>query len=277
MPLVTTKEILQDAYRNNYAIGGFGAHNVELIKAVIAGAEKVGAPIILQTTPSTYRYIGMHYLMAIVKAAAANTNVPIALHLDHGENLQQVVECIRNGFTSIMIDASHLQLQENAEIVKQIVEVAHYANIPVEAELGAIGQTLNGDELNEQSYTDADEAKWFVEYTQIDSLAPSFGTAHGNYIKQPRLKFEVLDSILEQVDLPLVMHGASGISETQLVEARKHGIAKVNFSTELKDVFVSEVKHYLNEHQTNDPRKYFIPAREAVTKLVEQKIELIYR
>lgn len=277
MPLVSTREILQDAYHNHYAIGGFGAHNLELIKAIIAGAEQVGAPVILQTTPSTYKYIGMDYLMAMVETAARNTKIPVALHLDHGENLKQVVECLRAGFTSIMIDASTKPLAENIALVKQIVEVAHYANVPVEAELGAIGQTANGDAENASFYTNAQEAKRFVLETSIDSLAPSFGTAHGNYVTQPKLQFAVLDDILREVEIPLVMHGASGISDAQLVESRNHGIAKVNFSTELKDLFVSEVKQFLVENNTNDPRKYFVPAREAVSKLVAQKIELIYK
>ena len=277
MPLVSTKELLEEAFRNNYAIGGFGAHNLELIKAIINGAEQVGAPVILQTTPSAYKYVGLKYLMAMVNAAAEQSKVPVALHLDHGENLQQVIECLRAGYTSIMIDASKNNLEENIATVKQIVEVAHYANIPVEAELGAIGQTVNNDEENYAFYTDAKEAKYFVEQTKIDSLAPSFGTAHGNYVKQPSLKFSVLDEILKEVEIPLVMHGASGISDEQLRKSTEHGISKVNFSTDLKDVFRNEIVTFLNNNKTNDPRKLFVPAREAVAKVVQHKIEMIYK
>lgn len=278
MTLVTTKEMLQDAYANRYAIGAFGAHNLEIIKAVIAGAESVGAPVILQTTSSTYKYVGMPYMMAMAKAAAEQASVPVALHLDHGESFDTVMKCLRAGYTSVMIDGSTLPFDDNVKIVKRVVEAASPIGIPVEAELGTIGGVEDDLIVDDRlaMFTDPEMAGRFVRDTGIDSLAPAFGTAHGAYKKEPDLQFDLLQKIREATDVPLVMHGASGVSENSVKKAIGIGVAKVNFSTELKDLFAEQLRNFFLEHPTeNDPRKYFLPAREALIKLVEKKIGML--
>lgn len=280
MTLVTTKQLMEDAYANGYAIGAFGVHNLEIMKAIIAGAEKANAPVILQTTSSTYKYIGMPYLVALAKAAAAQAKVPVALHLDHGESLENVMECLRSGYTSVMIDGSSLPFEDNIALVKRVVEVAKAVGVPVEAELGTIGgveDELKVDEAN-ALFTDPEMAGRFVHETGIDSFAPAFGTAHGAYKKEPELQFDLLDQIRQATNIPLVMHGASGVPDASVKKAIGLGVSKVNFSTELKDLFANEIRAFFIDNPTeNDPRKYFLPARAALTELVEQKIRMLQR
>lgn len=278
MALVTTNELLKDAYANHYAIGAFGVHNLEIMKAIIAGAEAVGVPVILQTTSSTYNYFGLPYLMAMAEAAAKQATVPVALHLDHGESLNHVMECLRAGYTSVMIDGSTLPFEENIALVKRVVEVAKPIGVPVEAELGTIGGVEDDLVVDEQLalFTDPEMAGRFVRETGIDSFAPAFGTAHGAYRQTPKLQFELLDKIRQATDIPLVMHGASGVPEESVKRAIRLGVSKVNFSTELKDLFAEQLRSYFIENPTeNDPRKYFLPAREALTKLVEKKLRVL--
>lgn len=280
MPLVTTNDMLQDAYKNNYAIGAFGAHNLEIIKSVIAGAEKVGAPVILQTTASTYKYVEMPYMIAMAKAAAEQAKVSVALHLDHGESFQVVMECLRAGYTSVMIDGSHLPFEHNIALVKKVVEAAGAVGVPVEAELGTIGGVEDDLVVEEQNafFTDPKLAERFVKETGIQSFAPAFGTAHGKYKQEPKLQFELLEEIQRLTNIPLVMHGASGVSEASVRKALNYGVAKVNFSTELKDLFAEQLRaFFIANPNENDPRKYFLPAREAVTHLVQQKIEMLQK
>jgi len=275
MSLVTTKEMLKDAYDNHYAIGAFGAHNLEIIKAVIAGAEATGSPVILQTTASTYKYVEMPYMIAMAKAAAEQAKVPVALHLDHGESYDVVMECLRAGYTSIMIDGSRLPLEENIALVRKVTDAANAINVPVEAELGTIGGVEDDLELEESKafFTDPVIAERFVRETGIYSFAPAFGTAHGNYKKEPKLQFDLLEEIQKLTNIPLVMHGASGVPDASLRKALDYGVAKVNFSTELKDMFAEELRAFFKENPNeNDPRKYFMPAREALIELVKTKI-----
>lgn len=280
MTLVTTKEMLKDAYKNHYAIGAFGAHNLEIIKAVIAGAEFVGSPVILQTTSSTYKYVEIPYMIAMAKAAAENAKVPVALHLDHGESFNIVMECLRAGYTSIMIDGSKLSLEDNIDLVRKVTDATGPIGVPVEAELGTIGGVEDDFVLEESQalLTDPVAAERFVRETGIDSFAPAFGTAHGNYKKEPKLQFDLLGKIREVTNIPLVMHGASGVPEESVRKSLDYGVAKVNFSTELKDLFAEEVRAFFNENPTeNDPRKYFLPAREALIELVKRKIMMLQK
>lgn len=280
MTLVTTKHLMEDAYANGYAIGAFGVHNLEIMKAIIAGAEKANAPVILQTTSSTYKYIGMPYMVALAKAAAAQAKVPVALHLDHGESLENVMECLRSGYTSVMIDGSSLPFEDNIALVKRVVEVSKAVNVPVEAELGTIGGVEDDLKVDEASalFTNPEMAGRFVQETGIDSFAPAFGTAHGAYKKEPELQFDLLDQIRQATNIPLVMHGASGVPDASVKKAIGLGVSKVNFSTELKDLFANEIRSFFIDNPTeNDPRKYFLPARAALTELVEQKIRMLQR
>lgn len=278
MPLVSTQAMLQDAYQNHYAIGAFAVHNLEIVKAVVETAESLKSPVILQTTPSTVRYIGIEQLTAMVRVAAEGTTIPVALHLDHGDGFDTVCQCLRAGYTSVMIDASDYPFKQNVAHVQKVVEVAHALGVPVEAEIGTVGQAAEEVEADEADtrLTPPETAKAFVSQTGIDSLAPAFGTAHGVYQKQPQLDIARLKDISARVQIPIVMHGASGVPEEGVRKAIRNGVSKVNFSTELKIAFAKELRRYLNDNPNdNDPRKYFIPARRKVEELIRQKIEMI--
>jgi tagatose 1,6-diphosphate aldolase GatY/KbaY len=278
MALVSSKEMIDDAYQNHYAIPAFAAHNLEILKAICDRADRLGSPILIQTTPGTLKYLGVDRAVSMVKASAEKTKIPIALHLDHGDSFETAMKCLRAGFTSVMIDGSHLPFEENMKLVRRVVEAAKPMGVPVEAELGTIGGVEDDLEVDEADalLTDPVMAKVFVEQTGIDFFAPAFGTAHGLYKKEPDLRFDLLEEIRKGVGIPIVMHGASGVPDESLKRALHYGVAKVNFSTELKEVFVKELKTYLLAHpKENDPRKYFMPAMEAVSDIVEQKIEVL--
>lgn len=278
MALVSSKEILNDAFQNHYAVGAFAAHNLEILKAVCDRAERLGAPIIIQTTPGTIKYLGVERIVSMVRATAEKAKIPIALHLDHGDSFDTAMNCLRAGYTSIMIDGSHLPFEENINLVRSVVRAAHPMGVPVEAELGRIGGVEDDFDVDLANalLTDPSTAKIFVEDTGIDFFAPAFGTAHGLYKKNPELHFDLLEEIRNEVNIPIVMHGASGVPDEDLIKALRYGVAKVNFSTELKIAFVQCLREYLLMHTGEiDPRKYFVPAMEAVGDIVEKKIELL--
>lgn len=278
MPLVTTKSILEDAYRNHYAIGAFAVHNLEIIKAVIQAAESLGSPVILQTTPSTIRYIGLNQVIAMVKSASQEAKIPVALHLDHGDSFQTICQCLHSGYTSVMIDASDQPFESNVNAVRKVVDVAHAIDVPVEAEIGTVGQAADGLQTDEAEagLTRPEVAEDFVSQTEIDSLAPAFGTAHGVYQDEPVLHFDRLREISNRVNIPIVMHGASGVAEKSVQKAVQNGVSKVNISTELKMAFADELRRYLNDNpDDSDPRKYFVTARHKVEEIVKEKIESI--
>lgn len=277
MPLVTSKAMLQDAYRNGYAIAAFATHHLEVMKAVVEAAEELDAPIIFQTTPSTIRYVGIEFMVAMARAAAESAEVPIALHLDHGDNFNTVVQCLRAGYTSVMIDGSSLPFEDNVALVQKVVEVAHAVGVPVEAELGMIGGVEDNLSVDEADvvYTDPALAEEFVERTNVDALAPAFGTAHGEYRGEPRLDLARLEEIDRRIQIPLVMHGASGVPDSSIRKSLKHGVSKINISTELKTSFAEELRRYLMKHpDESDPRKYFVTARDAVKEVARQKIRV---
>lgn len=278
MPLVTTQALLKDAYQNHYAVGAFAAHNLEILKAIVEAGETLKAPIIIQTTPGTIRYTGIRYVVSMVRTAAEMSKIPIALHLDHGDHFETVCKCLHAGYTSIMIDGSSYSFEENINLVRKTVDAAHSVGVPVEAELGTIGgvedDLVVGDE--DAGLTDPEAAVEFVNRTGIDSFAPAFGTAHGLYKKEPNLDFDRLKEISERVGIPIVMHGASGVPVEGVRKAIQLGASKVNFSTELKEVFAQELRRHLNDNpQESDPRKYFQSARHQVKSLVERKIEVL--
>ncbi len=278
MPLVSSKEILQDAYDHHYAIGAFAGHNLEMIKAIVSAAEELDSPVIIQTTPGTINYLGIGFAVNMVKEAAEQVRIPVSLHLDHGDSFRCVNQCLRNGYTSIMVDGSSLGYEENITLTKKVVEVCHDVGVPVEAELGTIGGVEDGLDVDraDVQFTDPDIAEEFVIRTGIDFLAPAFGTAHGIYKLEPKLDFSRLKAISDLVRLPLVMHGASGLSKEHLQKAVQLGVSKVNFSTELKKSFVQELRNYLSYHSgEEDPRKYFVSARESVKRIVKNKISTL--
>lgn len=275
--LKNTKEMLIKAQKEGYAVPAFNIHNLETMQVVLEAANEMRSPVILAGTPSTFKYAGRDYLQAIVEVAAKKYNIPIALHLDHHEKFIDIKESIDLGTKSVMIDASYCSFEENIALVKEVVEYARLRGISVEAELGSlVGQEddLVVDE-NNANYTDPYQAKEFVERTGIDSLAISIGTAHGLYKVEPKLDFERLEKIRELVDIPLVLHGASGISVNDVRKCIERGICKVNIATELKIPFSDALKSYFNNNpDANDPRHYMEPAKLAMKEVVIDKIKM---
>lgn len=275
MPLVTTKEMLLEAQKGGYAVGAFNVENLEMVQAVIAAAEELKAPVIMQTTPSTVKYAGLDYYFAMAKAAAKKASVPVAIHLDHGSSFELAMQAFRTGYTSIMIDGSHNVLEENIEISKRVADVCTAAGIPVEAELGKVGGKEDDLDGGCGGYTDPKDAEEFVKKTGISSLAVAIGTAHGVYVGEPKLDLDRLSEIRKVVDIPLVLHGASGLSEEAVKESIKRGICKVNFATELRIAFSDGIKMVLAEEpNTIDPKKYGAVGRENVKQLVMNRIRV---
>lgn len=271
--LVTTKEMLLKAQKGNYAVGAFNVENMEMVMAVIAAAEELNAPVIMQTTPSTVKYSGLDYYLANVATAAKNAKVPVAMHLDHGSSFSLAMQALRQGYTSIMIDGSHSVFEENIAITKSVVDACKPSNIPVEAELGKVGGKEDDLDGGDGGYTDPKEALEFVQKTGVNSLAVAIGTAHGVYKGEPKLDLDRLVEIRKVVDVPLVLHGASGLSEEAVKESIKRGICKVNFATELRIAYTDGVKELLEEKpETIDPKKYGVVGIEKVKELVKNRM-----
>lgn len=270
-------EYLKEAEKRGIAVPAFNIHNMETIQAVVEGAAAEKAPLIIQTTPGTLGHAGIEFIAANVKTAAELYDIPIALHLDHCSEFDMIVKAIQNGYTSVMIDGSHLPYSENVKLVKEVVKVASAVGVNVEGELGRIGGTeddLTVDE-REATLTVPEEALDFVEKTGIDSLAVAIGTAHGVYKGEPKLDFERLKEIRKIVDLPLVLHGASGVPDKSISLAIKNGISKINIATELKIPLAENIKRcFADNPEENDPRKYLGLGKEAVIKVVRNKIKL---
>lgn len=276
MPLVTTKEMLLKAQKEHYAVGAFNVENMEMVQAVIAAAKNLNAPVIMQTTPSTVRYASPKYFYANVACAVEEAGVYAALHLDHGSDYGLAVQAAHAGYTSIMIDGSQKPFEENIEVTRKVVEMCSYLGIPVEAELGKVGgkeDDLDGGAGD--AYTDPMQAKEYVERTGISSLAVAIGTAHGFYKGEPKLDLKRLEEIRKVVDVPLVLHGASGVPDDAVKESIKRGICKVNFATELRVAFTDGIKDVLEKHpETIDPKKLGAAGRERVIQLVMEKMKV---
>lgn len=275
MPLTTTKKMLIDAQKNSYAVGAFNVENMEMIMAVIAAAEELNAPVILQTTPSTVRYAGAHIYAATVRAVAEKASVPVALHFDHGDSEANADATMRAGYTSVMIDGSRESFEDNIALTSRVVENAQKYHIPVEAELGSVGGKEDDTVGSGDIYTDPAQAREFAERTGIDSLAVAIGTAHGFYREEPRLDKERLSRIREAVSVPLVLHGASGVSDDDVRDCIARGICKINFATELRVAFTDGIKNELaKKPSTYDPKPLGKAGMERVKELVKHKIEV---
>lgn len=276
MPLVTTNEMLRKAQSEHYAVGAFNVENLEMVMAVIKAAEEMNSPVIMQTTPSTVKYAGLDYFLAMVKTAAEKSSVPVAMHLDHGSSFELAMQALRTGYTSIMIDGSHESFEDNIALTRRVSDACAPSGISVEAELGKVGG--KEDDLvadHDSPYTDPQQAKEFAERTQVTSLAVAIGTAHGLYKGTPKLDFDRLSEIREVVSIPLVLHGASGVPDDAVRESIRRGICKVNFATELRIAFSDGVKKYLAENpDAFDPKKYSTVGMENVTALVKEKISV---
>ena len=301
MPLVTSKEMFEKAYKGGYAIGAFNVNNMEIIQGITGAAADLKAPVILQVSKGARAYANRTYLMKLVEAAVIDTGLPICLHLDHGDTFELCKSCIDDGFTSVMIDASSKPFAENIEITRQVVEYAHDHGVVVEAELG----TLAGieDEVNvsaeDSSYTRPEEVQEFVEKTGCDSLAIAIGTSHGAYKfkpgTKPQLRFDVLEEVEKKLPgFPIVLHGSSsvpqefvekinkfggnmpgaiGVPEDQLRKAASMAVCKINIDSDLRLAMTASIREYLAEHPDHfDPRQYLKPARQAIHDMVAHKI-----
>ena len=276
MPLVTTKQMLLDAQKGNYAVGAFNVENMEMVMAVMEAAEELKSPVIMQTTPSTVKYAGLDFILANVKAAAERASVPVAMHLDHGSSFELAMQAYRTGYTSIMIDGSHGSFEENIAVSKAVADACTPSGIPVEAELGKVGgkeDDLDGGDDN--PYTDPDQAVEFVKRTGITSLAVAIGTAHGVYKGEPKLDLDRLSEIREVVDIPLVLHGTSGVPDETVTECVNRGICKVNYATDLRIAFTKGVSEVFSENpDVIDPKKYNACGKERVKEYVMSKMKV---
>lgn len=300
MALVTSREMFKRAYEGGYAIGAFNVNNMEIIQGIIEAAKEEHSALILQVSAGARKYASSVYLRKLVEAAVEDSGLDIVLHLDHGEDLDIVKKCIDDGFTSVMIDASHHPFEENIRITKEVVEYAHARGVVVEAELGRLAGVEDAINVSKEdaSYTDPDQAVEFVERTGIDSLAIAIGTSHGAYKfkGEPKLDFERLEIITKKLPgFPLVLHGAStvlpefvalcnqyggnipgaqGVPEHMLRQAAKSGVCKINIDTDLRLAMTAAIrKHFAENPSDFDPRKYLGPARSAIKGMVQHKIK----
>ncbi|SFH56939.1 fructose-bisphosphate aldolase, class II [Tindallia magadiensis] len=299
MPLVTSKDLFEKAYKKDYAIGAFNVNNMEIIQGIVDAAKEEKSPLILQVSAGARKYANPIYLKKLVEAAIEDSGLPIVLHLDHGESFEICKQCVDDGFTSVMIDASHHPLAENIAITKKVVEYAHAHGVVVEAELGRLAGIEDAVNVSEKdaAFTNPDEALEFVEKTGVDSLAIAIGTSHGAYkfSGEPKLDFDRLKEIDSKLKgTPLVLHGAStvsaefvdlcnqhggtipgaqGVPEAMIRKAASMGVCKVNIDTDLRLAMTAAIRRELYENPANfDPRKYLGPGREAIKKMVQHKL-----
>jgi len=303
MPLVTTKNMFEKSMKEGFAIGAFNINNMEIIQGIVDAASENNSPVILQVSSSAIKYARMPYLMKMVEAAVETTNIPIALHLDHGPDFETCKECVDAGFTSVMIDGSKYSFEENVALTKKVVEYAHSKGVVVEAELGKLAGIE--DDVNvsasDAMYTDPEQAKEFVERTGCDSLAIAIGTSHGAYKfkGEAKLRFDILSEIKEKIpNTPIVLHGAStvipelvemcnkfggeipgakGVPNEILKEAGKLGVSKINVDTDIRLAMTANIRKVFGEKPSEfDPRKYLAPARDAVKEIVSYKIANVF-
>ena len=298
MALVTTTEMFKKAYEGKYAIGAFNINNMEIIQGIVDACKVKNSAVILQVSKGAMKYAGPRYLKAMVDAAVAETGLDIALHLDHGPDLATVKEAIDAGFTSVMIDGSHLDFEENVKITKEVVEYAHSKGVVVEAELGILAGVEDDVHAEEHVYTDPDQAVEFVERTGVDSLAIAIGTSHGafKFAGKPDLKFHILEEIQKRLPgFPIVLHGASAVSQEHVAMCNKFGgnikgaqgipvdmlrkasamaVCKINMDTDIRLAMTASIRKAFAEKPDGfDPRGYLGAARKEIQALVEKKID----
>jgi len=299
MPLVTTTEMFKKAYEGNYAVGAFNVNNMEIIQGIVDAAKEEKSPIILQVSAGARKYAKHIYLMKLVEAAVEDSGLPIALHLDHGDDFEICKSCIDGGFTSVMIDGSKHSFEENIALTKRVVEYAHERGVVVEAELGKLAGVEDDVKVEDKDaiFTNPDQAVEFVQRTGVDSLAIAIGTSHGAYKfkGEPKLDFERLEKISNLLpNFPIVLHGAStvipefvelcnkyggnvagaqGVPEKLLRQAAKLGVCKINIDTDLRLAMTASIRKHLAENPGDfDPRQYLKPAREALQAMVAHKM-----
>ncbi|KJR95964.1 MAG: tagatose-bisphosphate aldolase [Peptococcaceae bacterium BRH_c4a] len=277
MSFVSVDDLLKGAEAGGYAVGAFNCNNMEIVQAIVRAAEAEKAPVIMQASQGAIKYAGINFIVAMAREAASSVKVPVALHLDHGTGFDQIMWCIRSGFSSVMIDGSKKPLEENIALTSQVIRCAYPLGISVEAELGKIGGTEDDITVSEREamFTDPKEVRYFVEKTGVGSLAVAIGTAHGRYRGEPKLDFERLKQIRALVDIPIVLHGSSGVPDDQIAEAIRLGVRKVNIDTNIREAFVDAVRRAVAQDPDEiDPRKILGPARDAATEIIREKIRL---
>ena len=301
MPLVTSKKMFEDAYKGGYAVGAFNVNNMEIIQGIVQAGTKLNAPLILQVSKGARAYANHTYLVKLVEAAVETSGLPIVLHLDHGPDFETCKACIDGGFTSVMIDGSHLPYEENVALTKKVVDYAHDHGVVVEGELGRLAGIEDDVKVSDEdsSYTKPEEVCDFVGRTGVDSLAIAIGTSHGAYKfkpgQDPKLRIDILEEVEKQLPgFPIVLHGASsvipefveeinkyggkmdnaiGIPESELRKAAEHAVCKINIDSDLRLAMTAAIRKYMAENPSHfDPRQYLAPARAAIEGMVEHKI-----
>ncbi|QFF97918.1 fructose-bisphosphate aldolase [Psychrobacillus glaciei] len=276
MALVSMKEMLIKGKKEGYAVGQFNINNLEFTQAILQAAEEEKSPVILGVSEGAAKYMGgFTTVVHMVKGLMEDykTSVPVAIHLDHGSSFEKCKEAIDAGFTSVMIDASHHSFEENVEITSNVVDYAHARNISVEAELGTVGGQEDDVVADGVIYANPSECAELVKRTSIDCLAPALGSVHGPYKGEPNLGFEEMEEISKLADLPLVLHGGTGIPTHDIERSISLGTAKINVNTENQIAATNAIRNYLNENSSQyDPRKYLIPARDAIKTTVIGKM-----
>lgn len=276
--LINMKELLAVAQENHFAIPAFNIGSDQLLKSVMKKVNELKSPVILEMSPDEFEFVGYAQIQAMIYEAS-KTDVPVCIHLDHGDSYERVIKAIQAGFTSVMIDASMLSFEDNIKVTQKVVEAAHIANVSVEAELGSIGTTGNSIEGGTEGviYTVPTEAKEFVDRTGIDTFAVAIGTAHGIYPKdmKPELRIDILKDITKLVDIPLVLHGGSSNKDSEVVEAVQNGICKINISSDIKVAFYDKCRQVLNDNPDyREPLQIYPEAMEACGEIVEEKCRL---
>ena len=301
MPLVTTKEMFEKAYKGGYAIGAFNVNNMEIVQGITEAAKEENAPLILQVSKGARKYANHTYLIKLVEAAIIETDLPICLHLDHGDSFETCKSCIDGGFTSVMIDASSKSFKENIEITKKVVEYAHDHGVVVEAELGTLAGIEDEVKVSaeDSSYTRPEDVQEFVQSTGCDSIAIAIGTSHGAYKfkpgTDPQLRFDILEEVEKRLPgFPIVLHGSSsvpqefvdiinanggnmpnaiGVPEEQLRKAASMAVCKINIDSDLRLAMTAEIRKFFAEHPEKfDPREYLGPGRAAIKEMVRHKL-----
>ena len=304
MPLVTTTEMFKKAYEGGYAIGAFNVNNMEIVQAITEAADELKSPIILQCSSGARKYAKHAYLVHLVKAALEETNIPIALHLDHGGDFEICKQCIDGGFTSVMIDGSSLSYEDNIAVAKKVADYAHERGVVVEAELGTLAGVEDDVKVEHgsESYTQPDQVEDFVNRTGVDSLAIAIGTSHGAYKfkpgQKPQLRFDILEEVTRRLPgFPIVLHGASsvlpkyvdiinanggklddaiGIPEDMLRQAAKSAVCKINIDSDLRLGLTAGIREHMFAHPDHfDPRQYLTDARAYVKEVVAHKITTV--
>ncbi len=299
MPFVTSTDMFQKAYAGGYAVGAFNVNNMEIIQGITEAAKEVNAPLILQVSSGARKYANHTYLMKLIEAAVIETELPICVHLDHGDSFELCKSCIDGGFTSVMIDGSHHSLEDNIKLTRQVVEYAHDRGVVVEGELGRLAGIEDAIKVSSEdsSYTDPDQVEEFVKGTGVDSLAIAIGTSHGafKFKGEPCLRFDILEEVARRLPgFPIVLHGASsvipeyveminqyggdmpgarGVPEAMLRKAASMAVCKINIDSDLRLAMTATIRKYFNDHPSHfDPRQYLAPARSAVKQMVKSKL-----